>query len=498
MPRSFDTGRFTLLIPDTDFDIKESLYFVTKGHMMKKEEKSSVYTNGLWKFLISVRLTVMVLLTLAATSIIGTLIPQNESPAAYMQAYGEVLYRILHTLDIFDMYHSWWFQLLLVMLTINIVACSVDRLSSLWQVIFNRNPTFRLTTFRGLSEKKQFADTRPAETLIHEYEPVIARAFGFTRTEKTDEGFCIFAERGRWTRLGVYIVHLSVICLLLGGLIGSFFGFEGFANIPEGESVRTIRLRDGSGTRDLDFAIRCDDFDVSFYDSGAPKEYRSKLTIVKDGQDLYRKDIVVNDPLRFEGINLFQSSYGMVPLDMSVVRADGVELSFTSKDSGMTYSRKAVMGKPVDLPEGGGIFMLKDFLPSYTFMGQRDLGATLLAIVTPPEGEASEVRLPLRFPRFDRMRKDSRFVINVEGYSQRYYTGLQVTRDPGVPLVYAGFLLMIFGCIVTFFMSHQRICVDVTATGTGSNVTISGTANRNKVGMGFQLEKIARSLVRPA
>ena len=48
-------------------------------------------TAALWRFFASVRLTVVLLLSLAATSIIGTLIPQNMDAAAYMSKYGVVV-----------------------------------------------------------------------------------------------------------------------------------------------------------------------------------------------------------------------------------------------------------------------------------------------------------------------------------------------------------------------------------------------------------------------
>ena len=96
--------------------------------------------NPLWKFFCSVKLTVVLLLSLAFTSIIGTVIPQNENPEAYLQAYGAFRYQLLSALGIFDMYHSWWFQGLLLFLTVNIVVCSIDRLQGSWKIIFNRNP----------------------------------------------------------------------------------------------------------------------------------------------------------------------------------------------------------------------------------------------------------------------------------------------------------------------------------------------------------------------
>ncbi|MBW2621009.1 MAG: cytochrome c biogenesis protein ResB, partial [Deltaproteobacteria bacterium] len=68
------------------------------------------------------KLTVILLLSLAVTSIVGTIIPQNENPAAYFRAYGEFVYKLFDLLGIFDMYHSWWFQFLLLLLTINIVV----------------------------------------------------------------------------------------------------------------------------------------------------------------------------------------------------------------------------------------------------------------------------------------------------------------------------------------------------------------------------------------
>ena len=124
---------------------------------MKTEEDAPRASNRIWRFFISIRLTVAVLLTLAATSIVGTLIPQNAAPQDYVRAYGEFLYRVFYVLDVFDMYHSWWFQLLLLLLSANILACSIDRLSSLWKTVFVKTPAFRLSAFRSLRNKESFA-----------------------------------------------------------------------------------------------------------------------------------------------------------------------------------------------------------------------------------------------------------------------------------------------------------------------------------------------------
>ena len=459
-----------------------------KGSLaMANQETSPGFLNGVWSFFASVKLTVVVLLTLAATSIIGTVIPQNESPAAYISTYGEKLYRLFSFLDIFDMYHSWWFQLVLLVLTANVAVCSLERLPKTWKVVSVKEPSFNLGRFRGDSNRQEFETERPAQSLKELFEPFLCKQYGYCRVDDSEKGWVLFAEKGRWTRLGAYIVHLSLVFLLVGGLVGSWFGFEGFVNIPEGESVKSIRLRNQNAIQPLDFEIRCDDFQVSFYESGSPKEYRSTLTLIEDGKPVRTKDIIVNDPLRYGGINIFQSSYGSLP-------SDTVTLSIASRDDefGFNFIKKAKVGEPVELPEGKGTFVLRNFSSNADFRGHA-VGEAYVGELAVEGKEPVEILLPLRFPSFDRMRQGE-FVISVEKYDERFYTGLQVTKDPGVPVVYAGFIVMILGCFITFFASHQRLCVEIVRKGGKSLVMVAGSANKNKLGMQRKIEAVSKKL----
>ena len=210
---------------------------------MTKQAINSDPFRKIWDFFSSVKLTVVLLLTLALTSIIGTLIPQNESPQAYLKAFGAFLYRFFDVLGFFDLYHSWWFQALMLLLALNVLVCSIDRLSATWRIIFPERPKFNLSRFRRLEPKEEFTKNGPAEALKKPYHAIISRKFRYCRVEKTDSGYAIFGERGRWTRIGVYIVHLSIICMLVGGVIGSILGFEGFVNLAPGEGSQQIQLR---------------------------------------------------------------------------------------------------------------------------------------------------------------------------------------------------------------------------------------------------------------
>jgi len=82
----------------------------------------------------------------------------------------------------------------------------------------------------------------------------------------------------------------------------------------------------------------------------------------------------------------------------------------------------------------------------------------------------------------------------VDEFKERHYTGLQVNQDPGVDVVYVGFVLMILGCYVTFFMSHQQVCIEVARQGVRTQVTVSGTANKNKAAVERRIRRLAEAL----
>lgn len=425
------------------------------------------------------------LLTLAGTSIVGTLIPQNQSPTDYIQAFGEFGFKLFSVLGLFDMYHAWWFLLLLLALTVNIIVCSIDRFPAVWKIVRGSQKGIKAGRFRKLSNRQTVVHRGSPDDLQSTIEKLIAKSFGKLQVEKTDGGFLLFAEKRRWTRLGVYVVHTSIVLLLLGSIIGSIYGFEGSVNIAEGETVDTIRLRNSNQIYKLDFSIRCDDFDVSFYETGAPKEFRSDLTLLDNGNPVYTKSIIVNDPIRFRGINIFQSSYGQIP-------SDKVTLGFTSQETGMNYTETMQPGLTVEIPEDLGSLTLQGLNRQATFKGH-NIGAAYVATLKVKDSKPREILLPVRFPSFDRMRKGDVF-ISVVGQEEKYFTGLQVTRDPGVWVVYTGFILMLAGCFITFFMSHQQVLVEVETTAGETRVRVSGTANKNKLGMDSRVERLAQVL----
>ena len=212
-----------------------------------------------------------------------------------------------------DMYRSWWFKAVLVLFSVNIVICSFDRLPRIWKLVkeplqpmpedrLGKLPINRQIVIKGKPDAVRSGVTEALKT---------AR-FRFTEVQE-ERGYQFYSQKGNYGRLGVYLTHFSILFILIGAMIGMQFGFKGYLNLPEG-ALSNVAVSNTDKEIPLGFDIRCDSFDVEFYGgSDMPKEYKSWLTIFKDGREVMRKSIVVNDPLTYEGITFYQSSYGMVP-----------------------------------------------------------------------------------------------------------------------------------------------------------------------------------------
>ncbi len=449
-------------------------------------KKNQTIFDIIWQFFCSVKLTVYTLLILAATSVIGTVILQNGSGQQYVNLYGEAVYNLIKVFNIDDMYHAWWFLGLIVVLCINIVVCSIERLSITWKIIFPKKLSFNPERFRRLKNLEKFTIDKDTESVSNEYKSFLSKSIGKVLKKDTQNGMVMYAENGRWTRIGVYVVHASILLLLIGALIGSLFGFKANLQLDEGETSNTAYTPKQRLPINLGFSIRCNDFEVKFYDTGAPEEFRSNLTIIENGKESFSKDIRVNHPLRYKGINIFQSSYG-------TAKPNGILLEIINNDDKTAITHTMKIGEEIQLPEDQGAFKLEGFLPQFDFKNN-NLGQAFIGKITKKNGENLQIGMPLRFPTFDRMRKGT-FAFVVKKFEQTHYTGLQITKDPGIWYVYSGFILMIIGCWVTFFMSHDSFVIEVEKNNeNSSNISVSGITNRNSHGMKLKIKKIVTKL----
>ena len=459
----------------------------------KKDKKS----NPLWRFFSSVRLTIVLLIILAITSIIGTVIPQQGQGAVeFAKSLSSEWFRFLSFLDLFDMYHSLWFRLLLGCLGLNLIICSADRFSGAWKRFSTIPRPDRKKPFEHLSPEQSFFVQTKVEDPTFRIGQFLQKRYKRTQNKEAEHECFFYGEKGGYSHFGVYLIHLSVLIILIGGLVGSFFGFEAYVNIMEGGKIDTVNLRKGMSPLKLGFEVSCDKFTVDFYENGSPKEYRSDLTFFIDGKEVEKRSALVNHPIQFKGVTFYQASYGELPgkkVRLSIAR-------YTRKKDITTLVVEP--GHTMQLPGKEGQFMVVDVKGD--LMGT---GPAVQVLIRPTQGQEIYFwlfqnpqmmlkRLPgpmARSPKFNASAFKP-YTFFLDHLESAYYTGLQVNKDPGVNIVWIGCFAMIAGFIVTFFMSHRKIWVRLSEEESGIKISVAGTSNKNPVGFQRELENLTDDL----
>jgi len=356
-------------------------------------------------------------------------------------------------------------------LVINLITCSIQRLPGIFSQISHGSGELedRMLNAIPYVEKIQIPNPASREENIQSSLRRWFRNWGRIETERT---VTLFSEKGKFSRLGVPITHLSILIILTGGIVGSVYGFKGRVEILKGETVSRIflRARDGEIPKPVDFSVRCDDFKVTYYDLPEKekhvKEYTSFLSILKNGKEVLKRAVQVNHPLHYEGLAFYQANYGTIH-DFTL----GIQ--WRNKKQKATF--KVPEGATVPVPNSNALIRALQYAPQI-----HNLGEGVQVVLFEPNQEPRTFWLLKAFPKFDEQRKDD-FVLSFEGDSPTEYTGLSVTKDPGVWVVWIGCGLMIFGLIVSFFFSHQRVWVRISKS-PGGEIVLAGSANKNRVG----------------
>jgi cytochrome c biogenesis protein len=437
-------------------------------------------SNPVWNFLASVKLALFTLFFLSTTSIIGTIIPQKEAAQWYVERYGERLANLFEIFSITpDMYSSGWFTFLLGLLGLNLIVCSLDRFPGVWQQIKADNLATPLARLEKMTPQHQWQSPAQVNNTADAVTAALNTNGWKAEQRKKDQGILLFAQKGAMTRTGVYIVHASILVIFAGAIIGSLLGFKASIMLPETKSTDKVITFDTRTPIDLGFEVRCDHFNIEFYDNGMPKAYRSQLSILEGGQVVLKKAIVVNDPLTYKGITFYQSSYEPYPNFM---------VTITNKKTGLSETAILPYQQQYTLKESGlqiGVINAEARGQSVNRMKIwfTDDNSSEPSLFWLENGEQATVE-----------RTSNNYTVSAK---QMYATGLQVAKDPGVWTVYIGCGLMLFGLIVAFFMSHQRIWLYIREDADGTcSVLMTGNANKNKTGFAKTFQHLTETITK--
>ncbi len=446
-------------------------------------QKKQGFLDALYQALGSLKLGVFIFLTLAALSLFGTLMPQGMTEHEIQSQFSPGTAWWIKTLGLNDLYHTGWFQLVLLLLCVNLIVCSIQRLPKKLKLLQHKDEHISAQKLVKFGYHRQMTTRLPFEEVKARLARTVSEEFASLQNTEADtpEAYADIAEKGRWSPLMVYVVHLSILLILFGALAGSLWGFKGVMQISEGAASNQVMLYSGEQAVALPFEVRCNEFEVSFYDNGTPKEFRSDLVIVEGEREVLKQSIRVNDPLTYEGITFYQSSYG------STLKSARLEL--LDRDSGRVIDLNMPFRETGDIPGTKDRIQIMEYQQNLSRFGP----AVAVMIMREGEQEPAGSWILANMPDFHGNRVLN-YQIKVTGMEQAEYTGLQVKRDPGIWPVYIGFIIMLVGIGVSYYSSHRKIWIWAAPTGNSTRIVLAGRPSKSPFAFEQEFERLCGRL----
>jgi cytochrome c biogenesis protein len=431
--------------------------------------------NRLWRFFISMRTGLWLILALGLLSLAGTLLVQapagtSSDPAAYVAWVASIHSKyggwtsVLDKLGMFAVFTSIWFKGITVLLTTSVLACSVNRAPRLWKLAFH--PRTRMSETFFTHAPLRASVLLPAEPdMATDFVRDVLKSHRFRTINDPDEdGLNLYADRFRWGPFGTVMAHLSFVLILLGFFLSATTGFKDPSfTAPVGERVEV-----GHGTG---MTIEAKSFTDAYYPDGSPKDYVSDLVLYKNGVAVKRQMVRVNHPLKSDGISFYQSSFGEAA-SMKVTDGAGktvfgktVPLAWTSDDGTKSIGQFAIAGKGLSIFVIGAASGKPD--PNIK-AGQMQL-----------EIHQDGTKDPIATQVVDQGKPATIAGLNYTFERTRQYTSLIVAHDPGVNFVWTGSILLVLGLFLVFFFPHRRVWVRVRKTSGGSEILCASTMKRD-------------------
>ncbi|WP_167632255.1 cytochrome c biogenesis protein ResB [Mariprofundus ferrooxydans] len=540
---------------------------------MPRMQSFPSFFKYIWQRLGSMSLAIILLVVLAIASVIGTVLLQNQGQADYLQQFGPLWYWVFRSLGLFDMYHTWWFLTILGFLMLSLSACLWRNVPKMLKDMRSRKATVTDKALKHFqySNRWQLDGVSDVAAIQAAFQKRL-QGWEFRTAEEGDR-HSIRADKGRWNKWGYILVHSAILVILVGGWMGAHFGFRGNMAVPEGSADNEISFLQGTqtGHKTMPFMVRCNSFFIDFYPTGAPKEFRSNLTIIDGGKEVLTSDIIVNEPLYYKGVRIYQASFGDGGSDivLKLFHMDGSEAittastqvykSWTDKDTGIVL--KITDFKPYNVENladpgqakkfqdlgpaveyemrGPGLkpVKIKSFMNPFVDLNGVNHGSFMMISLTGDDADYKPVALGLdlthpvewklfhafmkhlsalsgkqskqanleafraamndvfgegqRPKGFQEMAMRTLQAVNMlpqlpwpilpvlSDFTQHYYTGLQLARDPGMNVVWIGSALLVFGLCIMFYMPHRKLWLIVQPKDGGMTVTLAGMVNRN-------------------
>jgi len=447
-----------------------------------------------WQTLSSIKTGVVLIILVVIFSAAGTVILQRPmtDPEDMQRAYSPAMLRFLDATGLTDVFHTRWFVALMILVSLSIIAASVERFPNAWRFFARpyKSPDdgFR----RVLPTQAQIAIADEEQGLGAAERALRHMGFKAERIVRTDS-FSLFSERSRISEMAVYIVHASLLLIFLGGIVDALYGWRGFVTLTPGSSSNQVEVMKGAA-RTLPFSIRCDGTGEETYTDGTPKRWWSKLAVVQGGREISRKEIAVNDPLVYHGVRFYQATYGRTgKLDHLVLDATPTKGS-TPQEISLAMKQTVALDADTDV-------QLVEFIPDYVFQdGQvyarsNDVVNPAVHMIVTSKSKNASINVWLPAIPGIAENANSPYSFDPKDLKTGFYTGLQVSHEPGQWAVWSGVVLMAIGLTFVFYVIHVRFWIVPARDASGHLILwVGGTANRNRDAFEIRFKKLVEQI----
>ena len=419
--------------------------------------------NAFLEFFSAVKCGLILLGLIGTVVVIGTIILQRPMAreGQIEQLYAPQTIRLLNFLGLFDVFHAWWFILLLGLLGANITLASLERFPQAWRYFSRPRLVADEWFVRRLPLRREISlGSFPPDEVLSLAAQKLRRLGYPVRPQSLAQG-TLYVEKHRLARLAPYIVHASLLIIFTGAMIDGVWGYRGYISLTPGRRSQEVEALSSNGLpRRLPFTLHCDQAGMERYPDGSPRQYWTRLAVEENGREVRRKQIFVNEPLTYKGIRFFQASYGSsgVPRKLLVEASWPHSLGRPARTFTMQPGAKVALDDQV-----GTQVELADFIPDFALEGSQIVtrsnepnNPALRLVVTQSGGKQSSAWI---FPKMPQMNppNDTGIAFQLRDLEMEYMTGLQVAKEPGQGLIWGGCLLLVGGLTLALYMAHVRI-----------------------------------------
>ena len=481
------------------------------------QRKSAPVLNRALDFLSSVRFGVVQLCILVVLAMTGMLILQQNVPGfdAYYVSLTPAERLVFGYLGLFDIYHSWYFNAMLLLLSLNIVLASIDRFPSAWSYVVE--PKIKATQNWLMARKANDVlvfSQGSAEEITEKIRQKLTEN-GLKTTISTENATTyVFGESGKINRLGAYIVHVALLTLFMGNFVFYTTSFDADVRMIPGETsdhIQLIRFNLDKKERfdvKLPFSMECTDIQQRLIDEKGSidvtntLDWRTQLKIDDPDYGVMVADASLNKPLFYRGYRFFQAQ--TIPIG----HARTIMLELTPQNGGDPIQANIARNGSTALPDGTKVDFA-DFEPDFAFgsNGQPDTRSgeynnpVAILNVTPPGGEKTRVfafaqkladNIPIGAPKAGYKWRLAEFEKTPLAHI------LSIKYDPydaSIIAWYFGGFGLVGALIFVFFFSHKRVWARIEKKEDRKvEVVLAGEANRNNLAFEDKFKKIADSL----